>query len=66
MLYISKIDIFPEGNISLREEYDIYYKFSGDKLIKLNLPACEKSRVSISLSFALAGNIDKFNSSSGY
>ena len=65
-LYMKKIDIVPEGTNSLKVEYEVYYKFSGDNLIKLNLSSCENSKISISLSFTLNDDIDKFNSSSGY
>ena len=60
---MKKIDIVPEGTNSLKVEYEVYYKFSGDNLIKLNLSSCENSKISISLSFTLNDDIDKFNSS---
>ena len=77
-LYIKKIDIVQEGMKTQKVQYDVYCKLFGYNLIKLNLTACEKSKVSISIPIkvteeqsTLQGTelqtfIDKLNSSSGY
>ena len=48
-LYIKKIDIVQEGMKTQKVQYDVYCKLFGYNLIKLNLTACEKSKVSISI-----------------
>ena len=65
-LYMKKMDIIQEGTKTLKVEYDVYAKLFGTNLIKLNLTACEKSKISISIPIILTGNIDKYNASSGY
>ena len=47
-------------------EYDVYCKLFGKNLIKLNLTACANSKISIYMPSKLYGNIDEYNSSSGY
>ena len=49
---------------TLKVEYDVYAKLFGKNLIKLNKTVCEKNKISIPI--ILNGNIDKYNSSSGY
>ena len=61
-----KIIIVEEGTKATKVEYDVYYKLFGKNLIKLNLTACENSKISIYMSYIINDNIDKFNSSSGY
>ena len=65
-LYIKKIDIAQEGMKTKKVEYDVYCKLFGTNLIKLNLTVCENSKISIIIPFLLNGNIDEYNSSSGY
>ena len=65
-LYIKKIDIIQDGMSTLKVEYDVYAKLFGKNLIKLNLTVCEKNKITISIPIVLNGNIDKYNSSSGY
>ena len=47
-------------------EYDVYSKLSGNNLEKLNLTICKDTKVSINIPIEISGNIDKFNTSSGY
>ena len=65
-LYMKKIDIIQEDMITIKVEYDIYCKLFGKNLIKLNLTVCENSKVSIYIPFSMVGNIDEYNSNSGY
>ena len=51
---------------SSKVEYDVYCKLFGTNLIKLNLTVCENSKISIYIPFILTGNVDEYNSSSGY
>ena len=66
ILYMKKIDIIQEEMNTLKVEYDIYCKLYGKNLIKLNLTVCANSKVSISIPFSMVGNIDEYNSNSGY
>ena len=65
-LYIKKIDINQEDMKTLKVEYDVYAKLFGKNLIKLNLTACENSKISISIPIIINDQLDKFNISSGY
>ena len=65
-LYIKKIDIIQEGMNTLKVEYNVYAKLFWNKLIKLNLTICEKSKVSILIPFKITEPLDKYNISSGY
>ena len=65
-LYIKKIDIVQEGMTTTKVEYDVYCKLSGTNLKKLNLTICTNSKILIFMPFNLNGNIDEYNSSSGY
>ena len=65
-LYMKKIDIVEEGTKATKVEYDVYHNLFGKNLIKLNLTACENSKISIYMPYIINDNIDKFNSSSGY
>ena len=47
-------------------EYDVYCKLFGINIIKLNLTACENSKISIIIPIELTENLDKLNSSSEY
>ena len=51
---------------TLKVEYDVYAKLFGKNLIKLNLTVSRKNKISISIPIVLNGNIDKYNSNSGY
>ena len=46
--------------------YDLYYKFSDNKLTKLNLSLCENTTISLSIPVSITENIDKLNTSSDY
>ena len=63
---MKKIDIYQEGMKTSKVEYDVYAKLFWKNLIKLNLTACEKSKVSILMPFEITDHLDKYNSSSGY
>ena len=66
LLYMKKIDIVQEGMKIPKIEYDVYSKLSGNKLEKLNLSICSKTKISISIPIEIKGSLDKYNSSSGY
>ena len=65
-LYIKKIDIYQEGMNTLKVEYNVYAKFFGNKLQKLNLTVCQDNKISISIPIILTDNMDKYNISSEY
>ena len=65
-LFMKKIEVKQEGMLIPKIEFDVYYKLNGEKLVKLNLSYCSNSKIDISIPLKIAGNIDKFNSSSGY
>ena len=65
-IYMKKIDVKQEGMKIPKVKYEIYCKFSGTKLEKLNLSICENSKISLSIPVILTESIDKLNSSSGY
>ena len=65
-LYIKKIDIVQDEMKASKVEYDVYCRLFGTNLIKLNLTACEKDKILIYMPFDINGNIDEYNSSSGY
>ena len=66
VLYIKKIDVFQEGMRIPKIEYDIFYKSSENKLVKLNLSICRKSKISLFIPVEITENLDKLNSSSNY
>ena len=65
-LYIKKIDIAQEGMITSKVGYDVYCKLFGKGLVKLNLTACEDTKISLSIPIVITGSLDKLNSSSDY
>jgi len=65
-LYIKKIDKIQDGMKTLKVEYDVYAKLSGNNLINLNLTVCENNKISIFMPIILTGNLDKYNQSSKY
>ena len=65
-LYILKIDVRQEGLKIPKIEYEIYYPLFGESLIKLNLTACQNSKIELSIPVALTESLDKINSSSEY
>ena len=65
-LYMKKIEVPQEGMNISKIEYDVYCKLFGINLIKLNLTACENSKISIFIPIELTENLDKYNSSSNY
>ena len=65
-LYMKKIDVKQEKIKIPKIVYDVYYKFSGINLTKLNLSICENTKISLSIPIIITENIDKLNSSSGY
>ena len=66
VLYIKKIDVFQDGMKIPNIEYDVYYKSFGNRLIKLDLSICEKSKISLFIPVIISENIDILNSSSKY
>ena len=65
-LYMKILDIPQENMKTSKVAYDLYFKLFGENLIKLNLTACEKSKILIYIPFKITKNIDKYNISSGY
>ena len=66
-LYLKKIEIAQEGFRIPKVEYDVYSKLFGKNLTKLNITACEHSKILILISLKLnEKNLDILNSSSGY
>ena len=65
-LYIKKIDIYQEGMKISKVEYNVYAKLFGKNLVKLNLTICRQSKISIYIPIKINGNLDEFNSTSGY
>ena len=65
-IYIKKLDITQDGMKAKKVEYNVYSKLSSKKLEKLNLTICENTKISINIPIEIEGNIDKFNTSSGY
>ena len=65
-LYIKKIEIFEEKMKSFNVEYDVFCKLFGTNLMKLNLIACSNDKILIYIPFIMNGNIDKYNTNSGY
>ena len=51
---------------TLKVEYDVYAKLSGNNLINLNLTVCENNEISLIIPIEINDHIDKFNSSSRY
>jgi len=65
-LYMIKIEVVQKGLKIPKIEYHVYSPLLGTNLIKLNLTACENSKISIFLPMKITENLDKLNSSSGY
>ena len=66
-LYILQIISEEKGMKIPKLEYEIYYPLNNDnKLIKLNLSYCKDSKIDISISVKIDGQLDKYNSSSDY
>ena len=65
-LYIKKLDIIQDGMKAKKVEYDIYSKLSDKNLSKLNLSICENTKIFINIPIEINGNVDKYNTSSGY
>ena len=66
LLYIKKTDVFQEGMLIPKVEYDVYARLAGLKLEQLNLSICEKDKINIFTSVNVTGNLDILNSTSGY
>ena len=65
-MYMKIIDVKQEGMKIPKIEYEVYSKLNGTNLIKLNLSYCENTKIDIFIPIKLNGNLDIFNSSSGY
>ena len=65
-IYMKKIDIIQDGIKAKKVEYNVYSKLSGNNLEKLNLTICKNTKISINIPYEIIGNVDKFNTSSGY
>ena len=64
---MKKIDVFEEGMMIPKIEFDVYYKLNGINLIKLNLSYCSNSKIDISIPTNMSEkDLDKYNSSSDY
>ena len=59
ILYLKKIDVDEKGMKIPKVEFDVYYKFSGRNLTKLNLSVCEYSNISIYIPITtISDNLD--------
>ena len=65
-IYMKKLDITQEGTKAKKVEYNVYSKLSDKSLEKLNLSICENTKIAINIPIEINGNVDKFNTSSGY
>ena len=65
-LYMIKYEMKEEGMKIPKIEYEIYYKSSENKTIKLDLTICKDIKVDISIPISINDNLDKYNSSSDY
>ena len=62
-LYMKKIEVVQEGMKIPKIEYDVYCKLFGINVIKLNLTACENSKISILIPIEITESFDILNSS---
>ena len=65
-MYILKIDVKQDGLKIPKIEYEVYYPLFGGNLVKLNLIACQESKIDLSIPVELNDDLDKVNQSSGY
>ena len=65
-LYILILEIPQEGMKIPIIEYGIYHLMDEDNLIQLDLTICKDTKIEISIPVSIEGNLDKYNSSSGY
>ena len=65
-LYILILEISQEGMKIPKIEYGIYHLMDEDNLIQLDLTTCKDTKIEISIPVSIEGNLDKYNSSSGY
>ena len=65
-LYMIKIDFEQEDLNITKVEFDVYYKSSDNKLVKLNKSISENNLIYLSVPIIITENIDKLNTSSGY
>ena len=65
-LYMKKIDIIQDGMKTVKVEFDVYRKFSGIHLEKLNLTICGKSKISLYIPIVMNEPLDTLNTNSGY
>ena len=65
-LYMIKIDFEQDGLNITKVGFDVYYKSSDNKLVKLNKSICENNLIYLSVPIIIAKDIDKVNTSSGY
>ena len=66
MIYIKKIDVIQQGFKIPKIEYEVYSKFGGSCLKKLNLSICKNSKVSLIIPVKITEDLDKLNTSSAY
>ena len=65
-IYVKKVDIKQDNMQIPKLEYEVYGKFNGSNLVKLNLSVCGDSKISLIIPVEISESIDKFNTSSGY
>ena len=65
-LFLKKIDVKQEGMKIPKIEFDVYSKFLGNELTKLNLSICENTTISLSIPVSISKSLDKLNTSSDY
>ena len=60
------VEVEQEGMKINKLEYVVYNIINENELIKLNLSLCKDTKIEVSIPAEIDGNIDKYNSSSGY
>ena len=65
-LYLLQLEIKQDGFQIPKIDYEVYYPLLGGSLIRLNLTACENTKIDISIPVTLNDDIDKINASSGF
>ena len=65
-LYILKIDVNQKGLKIPKIAYEVYYPLYGDKLIKLNLTACQNSKIEILIPVNISEDLFLVNPDSEY
>ena len=65
-LYIKKVDLYQDYFRIPKIVYELYCKFNGSNLVKLNLTICQNSNISLLIPVEISESLDKLNTSSDY